>query len=146
MKRVAIFLCAAVVAAFLLVSCGQTKSQTSPYGQEVKTDGGVYRQITPVELKSMLEKKDFLLVNVHVPYDGEIAQTDVFLPYNEIQGQVSRLPSDKKAKIVVYCRSGSMSAIAAKALVNLGFTNVWDVKDGMLGWQNQGYDIFRKPQ
>ncbi len=33
----------------------------------------------------MLEKKDFFFVNVHIPYEGALAKTDAFIPYNEIE-------------------------------------------------------------
>ena len=49
------------------------------------------------------------------------------------------------AKIVVYCRSGSMSAIAARELVKLGFTNVSNLAGGMVEWEKRGYELIRKP-
>jgi len=109
-------------------------------------NGGSYWKITPAQLNSMLENKDFLLVNVHIPYEGEIPQTDLFVPYNEVEQNLSQFPKDKGAKIVLYCRSGSMSAIAARTLVKLGFTNVWNLDGGMAEWEKQGYELVRKPQ
>ena len=38
-------------------------------------------------------------------------------------------------------RSGRMSAIAAEALVGFGYTNVWDLKGGMIAWKEAGYPI-----
>lgn len=94
----------------------------------------------------MLEHKDFLLVNVHIPYEGEIANTDLFLPYNEIEQNLSKLPQNKNARIVLYCRSGHMSAIAANTLVGLGFTNLWNLDGGMIKWEAQGLEVIHKPQ
>jgi len=94
----------------------------------------------------MLDNKDFLLVNVHIPYEGEIPQTDLFVPYNEVEQNLSQFPRDKGAKIVLYCRSGSMSAIAAKNLVKLSFSNVWNLDGGMVEWERQGYELIHKPQ
>jgi rhodanese-related sulfurtransferase len=34
-----------------------------------------------------------------------------------------------------------MSEIAAEELVNLGYTNVWNVVDGMLGWEQAGFSL-----
>ena len=45
--------------------------------------GGDYRSISPAELGQMLKSKDFFLVNVNVPYVGEIAQTDAFISYKD---------------------------------------------------------------
>ena len=129
----------------ILAACGQTSPVQKAGLQQVQVNGGSYFNITPAQLSSMLENKDFLLVNVHIPYEGEIPQTDLFVPYNEIDQNLSRLPKDKGAKIVLYCRSGSMSAIAAKTLVKLGFTNVSNLVGGMVEWEKQGYDLIRKP-
>ncbi|HEY64632.1 MAG TPA: rhodanese-like domain-containing protein [Caldilineae bacterium] len=92
----------------------------------------------------MLENKDFLLINVHVPYAGEIEGTDVFIPFNEIEQNLDKLPADMGAKLVVYCRSGGMSAIAARTLVKLGYTNVWNLDRGMIGWEQAGYSLVNK--
>ena len=103
--------------------------------------GGDYLDVTPTALNAMLADKDFVVVNVHVPYEGEIQATDLFIPYDTIGSQLDELPADREAKIVLYCRSGSMSAIAARELVAAGFTNVWNLDGGMNAWQAQGYPL-----
>ena len=145
MKRIILVLCLFIPTIALLSACGQA-SPIPAEGREVKVDGGSYRDITPAQLKSMLENKDFLLVNVHIPYEGEIPETDLFVPYNEIEQNLSKFPENKGAKIVLYCRSGSMSAMAARTLVSLGFTNVWNLDGGMVDWEQQGYQLIRKQQ
>ena len=110
-------------------------------GQQVEADGGVYYDVSPEELVSMLESKDFVVVNVHIPYEGEIEGTDLFIPYDDIGGRVEELPSQLDAKIVLYCRSGSMSAIAASTLVGAGFTNVWNLDGGMIAWEEAGFPL-----
>jgi rhodanese-related sulfurtransferase len=90
----------------------------------------------------MLASKDFLFVNTHVPYEGEIEQTDAFIAFEESGPQrVGEYPADKSAKIVLYCRSGRMSAIVAEELVNSGYTNIWNLDGGMIAWEKAGYTI-----
>jgi rhodanese-related sulfurtransferase len=89
----------------------------------------------------MLKHEDFVFVNVHIPFEGNIADTDLSIPYNEIEQNLSQLPSDKNAKIVLYCRSGRMSAIAAEKLVSFGYTSIWNLKGGMVDWEQAGYNI-----
>ena len=100
-----------------------------------------YTDISSDELKQMLQNKDLYLVNVHVPYEGEIEPTDAFVPYDQIEQNLDKLPQDKNAKIVVYCRSGRMSAIAAKKLAELGYKNVYNHLLGMHDWQSKGYPL-----
>lgn len=104
------------------------------------------RMLSPAELKKWLQddERDFLLVNVHIPYAGEIPGTDLFIPFDRIQDNLSRLSADRKKKIVVYCRGGHMSAIAARTLAKLGFSNVYDLKGGMRAWTKAGFPLTKK--
>lgn len=105
-----------------------------------------YENISTKDLSDMLLKKgkDFTLVNVHIPYIGEIAGTDKLIAFNDIQNNLDELPADKNAKIVLYCQSGGMSAQAAETLAGLGYTNVRNLSGGMIEWKNNGYKIINK--
>ncbi len=103
-----------------------------------------FKNITTQELASMLKNKDFFFINVHIPYEGEIEKTDAFIPYNEIDRNINKLPQDKNAKIVLYCRSGRMSIEAAQILNRLGYTNIYNLTGGMIDWESKGYFLRRK--
>ncbi|MCG3141691.1 MAG: Thiosulfate sulfurtransferase GlpE [Anaerolineae bacterium] len=112
-------------------------------GETVSVTGGSYQNITPHELNTMLEAKDFVFVNVHIPFAGTISNTDLSIPYDQISTSeyLNQLPTDKNAKIVLYCRSGRMSEIAATELVSLGYTNIWNLTGGMVEWEQAGFKI-----
>lgn len=150
MNRVILLLIAAVAAVligWLFIQRGQRPQQTPSeviQGELVQVPGGSYRNITSEQLWAMLQNKDFVLINVHIPYEGELPQTDAFVPYNEVEKHLDKLPSNKAAKIVLYCRSGRMSAIAAETMVKLGYTNIWNLKEGMVEWQQKGFPLLDK--
>lgn len=110
-------------------------------GRTIQVAGGSYGELSPGALSGALAAKDFTLINVHVPYEGEIAGTDAFIPYDRIGEETARLPGDRAAAIVLYCRTGRMSAEAATTLVRLGYRNVRHLAGGMEAWQAQGYPI-----
>ncbi|HSB72463.1 MAG TPA: rhodanese-like domain-containing protein [Candidatus Methylomirabilis sp.] len=93
----------------------------------------------------MLERKDFLFVNVHIPYEGEIEPTDASVPFDKVDQQLRVFPAKKDAKIVLYCMSGRMSGIAADTLVRLGYTNVSHLEGGMIAWRKAGYPLKDAP-
>jgi rhodanese-related sulfurtransferase len=132
-----------VALALLVAACGGVSSapvDNSGTAGEFPKNADGYADITTRQLAGMLEDKDFTLVNVHIPYEGEIPQTDLFIPFDEIPGYVDQLP-DKDARIVLYCRSGSMSTAAAQELAAMGYTNVLEVDGGFNAWKAGGYEL-----
>ena len=102
------------------------------------------KKLTASQLATMLTKKDSFLGNVHIPYEGEIANTDVVIDYDTIADHLDKLPKDKNASIVLYCRGGGMSDIASKVLVHLGYSQVSDLVGGMNGWEDAGFKLIEK--
>ncbi|HSG45282.1 MAG TPA: rhodanese-like domain-containing protein [Anaerolineales bacterium] len=124
----------------ILAAC---QSQPAVMEETVTVTEGSYININAEGLNTMMKEKDFVLVNVHIPYAGDIPSTDLSIPYNEITetSYLSQLPEDKDAKIVLYCRSGRMSQIASEELVALGYTNVWNFENGMVEWEQAGFKL-----
>lgn len=92
----------------------------------------------------MLAAKDFALINVHIPYAGEIEGTDANIPYTDIEGLEAHLHNDHAAKAVLYCRSGSMSLDASTKLVERGYCQIYDMPGGMNAWTAAGFTLVDK--
>jgi len=99
-----------LIAAVLSIGSIGTVATSGP-SQGAGQSTPAFETITSAQLAERLNHKDFVFVNVHIPYEGEIEQTDAFVPFDDIGENLDLLPDDKSAEIVLYCRSGRMSEI-----------------------------------
>lgn len=100
-----------------------------------------YHNITADDLSDMLKRKDFVLIDVHIPEQNHIPGTDMLVPFDEIVERQAELPQDKNSKLVIYCRSGSMSSRAIEDLQELGYSNIYNLEGGLIEWQKQNYPV-----
>ena len=114
-------------------------------GQRVEVQGGSYWDITVPQLQSMLEEKSFPLINVHIPFQGDLPLTDASIAFDQITQHLDQLPSDKTAPVVLYCRSGRMSTEAATVLAGMGYTNVYNLVGGFNAWSAAGLPLLSTP-
>ena len=90
-----------------------------------------YQKITPQQAKARMAEPGVIVLDVRMQqeYDAGHIANAVLLPLPLIEAgdaAVAKTLPDKDAEILVYCRSGRRSAIAANALINMGYTNVFD--------------------
>lgn len=99
-----------------------------------------YELVDAVTFEALLENRPELVVNVHVPVGREIVGTDAHIAGDELATS-SLLPEDRAATILVYCRTGAVSADAADTLVAEGYTNVKVLRGGMEAWEASGREL-----
>jgi rhodanese-related sulfurtransferase len=96
-----------------------------------------YIKITSHEAQLMMAD-DVLILDVRNQDEfdeGHIANA-VLLPYTEIRGKAESVIPDKNQTILVYCRAGRRSEIAARQLLEMGYTNVYDF-GGIQDWTGE---------
>lgn len=135
-------LSALIIIAF--AACGGGSSQGStPAPREGSARSS--RLVSPRAFARATTQPGTVLINVHIPYAGEIAGTDLFLPYDKIEARAARLPP-RSATLAIYCRTGRMSAIAARTLSKLGYKRIVELRGGMRAWTGIGLSLRQRPQ
>ncbi len=96
---------------------------------------GAYKKITPNEAKVMMEESKVTLVDVRTEAEykkGHIPGA-ILVPNETIGNTMPEQLPDKKATIMVYCRSGARSKQASDKLIKLGYEKVYDL-GGIIDW------------
>jgi rhodanese-related sulfurtransferase len=136
----------AVLFVAVLSGCGSGGEKTAtPNGREpAAATGEAFARLDPAAFAERMKDKDATVVNVHVPYEGELEGTGIFIPYDKILDD-SRLPQDKNREILLYCRTGHMSEKAGNALHDAGYTRLAHLEGGMQGWEGSGRPLIQNP-
>lgn len=115
------------LAVMLLTACGQDTENDQ---------GAVYVNITAEEAKQIMDSEDgYIILDVRTQeeYDEGHIPGAIVISHEEIAEKAEGVLTDKNQLILVYCRSGRRSKIAAEALVELGYTNIKEF-GGIIDW------------
>ncbi|MFI5164541.1 MAG: rhodanese-like domain-containing protein [Bacteroidia bacterium] len=96
------------------------------------------KEVTPSELKKMMDsEEDFQLIDVREEHEVDIASIGgELIPMGDVMDNLDKISRDKK--VVFYCRSGNRSTVITQALEKQqGFTNVYNLKGGILAWADE---------
>jgi len=121
-------LCTLFLLVPLLISC---TLETEP---EVAEDSE-YIRIDADEAKEMMENEDVIIVDVRTEAEFEEQHIEgaILIPDYEIEDLAEEKLPDKEATILVYCRTGRRSENASRALIEMGYTSVYDF-GGIVDW------------
>ena len=125
-----------VLAAVLLTACGQNREETKPTEETPNTQEAVYMNITAQEAKEIMDREEGYVIldtRAQEEYDEGHIPGAILIPHDEILQKAESLLTDKDQLILVYCRSGRRSKLAAKDLVKLGYTNIKEF-GGIIDW------------
>ena len=85
-----------------------------------------------VQLIDVRERDEFV--------EGHIEGAD-FIPRGLLDLKIENAAPNKERPIVLYCAGGTRSALAARALGELGYANVKSMAGGFTAWKRSGFDI-----
>ena len=116
-----------LLAVMMLTACGQDTE---------KDQGAVYMNITAEEAKQIMDTEEGYIIldaRTQEEYDQGHIPGAIVISHDEIAEKAEEVLTDKDQLILVYCRSGRRSKIAAEALVELGYTNIKEF-GGIIDW------------
>ena len=116
-----------LLAVMMLTACGQDKENDQ---------GAVYVNITAEEAKQIMDSEEgYIILDVRTQeeYDQGHIPGAIVISHEEITEKAEEVLTDKDQLILVYCRSGRRSKIAAEALAELGYTNIKEF-GGIIDW------------
>ena len=108
------------------------------------SDGGSasYDQISGAEAKALMDSESgYIIIDARTQEEYEEGHIPgaILIPEYEIANRAETELPDKDQLILVYCRSGRRSKIAAEELLKLGYTNVKEF-GGIIDWE---YEIVK---
>ncbi len=107
------------------------------------------KEVSLEELKRRLDAREpYVLLDVREKDEFRAGYIPgaVSIPRGFLEIQVEQRLPDKSAKIVAYCAGGTRSALAAKTLAELGYTNVETANPGFVRWKDLGFPMDTPPQ
>ena len=133
-----------ILLCILLTACGNDSSIGIIGGADgptsiIVTDKGekaMYQQITAEEAKKIMDSgEEYIILDAREQkeFDSGHIPGAILIPYTEIENKADEMLPDKDMQILVYCRSGRRSKIAAEALSKLGYTNIKEF-GGIIDW------------
>jgi rhodanese-related sulfurtransferase len=110
---------------------------------------GSNRGITMVDAaaaKKLAEDPQVVIIDVRTPgeFSGGHLKNAKLIPVTEIGSRIDEIANLKDSTILVYCRSGHRSSMAAQVLGKQGFTKVNNLKGGISAWESAGYGVTKK--
>lgn len=135
-------LAAAVVAYFALGMPGTGRSSPgrAMAGVDDVAAAGDLEALAPQDFADRRTDDGVFVVNVHVPAAESITGTDATIAFDDIVGD-DRLPAETDTPILLYCRTGRMSATAGRDLLAAGYTDVSHLDGGTEAWARAGFDL-----
>ncbi len=100
-------------------------------------------EIEPFEAAEELEGGDVVLIDTREPHEYQEAHLEggKLVPPGLLADEIASAAPDRSARTILYCRSGSRSAIAAAQMEALGYEDVASMAGGILAWQEQGLPV-----
>ncbi len=122
-----------ITTALIMISCATTSGLAENEAVEAAAD---YIKISGTEARAIINTEEVIILDVRTVEEFKEIRIAgaILIPDYEIRELAELMLHDKEATILVYCRSGRRSEIASRALIEMGYQNVYDF-GGIIDWE-----------
>ena len=99
-----------------------------------------YKSISNYEAKKLIESnKDLIIIDVrrYSEYKSANIPHSINIPVEELEWEIEELKENIDKPILIYCKAGHKSALACEMLKEEGFTNLYNLGQGLLGYDGE---------
>ncbi|MDY6958365.1 MAG: rhodanese-like domain-containing protein [Halobacteriota archaeon] len=112
-------------------------------------DSQIYGDITPKEANELIDERsgdeDFVILDVRTSeeFSGGHIEGAIIIDFNSenFEDEIGKL--DRNITYLIYCRTARRSSLALDIMEDLGFTDVYNLKGGIVRWEEEGFPVVR---
>ena len=111
----------------------------------IEFDRPQYGVLTADEAARLIRNISPVILDVRTPqeYSTGHMENSILIPVQELQQRYGELDQYRNTDVFIYCATGNRSTVAAKILIDNGFTRVYNLRYGIGDWQRNGYPVMR---
>jgi rhodanese-related sulfurtransferase len=102
-----------------------------------------YQEVTPKEAAEVIRNITPLVLDVRTPgeYSRGHLKDSVLIPLQQLQARWQEIAGHKDKDVLIYCATGNRSTVAAKILIDNGFKRIFNLRQGISGWEREKFPI-----
>ncbi|MGE5257148.1 MAG: rhodanese-like domain-containing protein [Hyphomicrobiales bacterium] len=104
-----------------------------------------YQEVTPKEAAELIQNIQPLILDVRTPveYSRGHLRDSVLLPLQQLQNRWQDIAAHRDQDVLIYCATGNRSTVAAKILIDHGFKRIFNLRQGISGWEREQYPVVK---
>lgn len=104
-----------------------------------------YREVASKEAAELIRNITPLVLDVRTPgeYSRGHLKDSVLIPVQQLQARWQEIAGYKNKDVLIYCATGNRSTVAAKILIDNGFKRIFNLRQGISGWEREKLPVIQ---
>lgn len=102
-----------------------------------------YREVASKDAAELIRNIAPLVLDVRTPgeYSRGHLRDSVLIPLQQLQARWPEIAGHRDKDVLIYCATGNRSTVAAKILIDNGFKRIYNLRQGLAGWEREKYPV-----